>query len=147
MFLRDRQLTALPTHIHNEPDHKIQAALTHLKFRQVFPPSKLMELVYPWQPKSVSLKKLLKGYGCINLNIHDRMRQSDDPKDDAEPLPFSWSLSVKFDLREEVNMHPGMIRQECVDSVVMRSRNRPGCIQYQEVMGQPKLQSRLPNFP
>lgn len=146
MFFRERQLPALPTHAYQEPDHKIQAALTHLKFRTAFPPSKLIDLVYPWQLKSITLKKLLKGYGCVTLNTHDRGRRSADPRDDAIAMPFSWSFSVKFDLREEANQHPNMIRPECVNCVVMRGRTRPGCIQFQEVTGQPKLQSSLPFF-
>ncbi|GEM_PF-853852 len=142
----ERVLPALPTNIYHEPDHKIQAALTHLKFRTPYLPSKLLELVYPWQPRASKLRKHLDGYGCITISNHDRSRTSADRHDDAEPLPFNWILSVKFDLREEANKHPGMIRPECVNCVVMRSRTRPGCIQYEAVTGQKKLQIRLPTF-
>lgn len=142
----ERQLMPLPTQVYDEPDHKIQAALTHLKFRVAYLPSKLLELVYPWQPRASKLKKQLEGYGCVSVNHHNRLGRGDDPRDDAEPLPYNWFIAVKFDLREEAKKHPGMIRPECVDCIVMRSRTRPGCIQYEAVMGQKKLQSRLPLF-
>lgn len=142
----ERELPALPTHIYEEPDHKIQAALTYLKFRTPYLPSKLLELVYPWQPKASKLKKQLEGYGCVGVTNIDRQKRSYDPRDDAVPLPYNWLLLVKFDLREEAKKHPGMIRPECVDCVVMRSRTRPGCIQYEAVTGQKKLQGQLPVF-
>jgi len=142
----ERALPALPTHIYEEPDHKIQAALTYLKFRTPYLPSKLLELVYPWQPKASKLRKQLDGYGCVTINSHDRFRQSADRHDDAEPLPFNWIVSIKFACAEEAKKHPGMIRPECVNCVVMRSRARPGCIQYEAVTGQKKLQGQLPVF-
>jgi len=142
----ERALPALPTHIYEEPDHKIQAALTYLKFRTPYLPSKLLELVYPWQPKASKLRKQLDGDCGVIIISHDRFRQSADRHDDAEPLPFNWIVSIKFDLREEAKKHPGMIRPECVNCVVMRSRARPGCIQYEAVTGQKKLQGQLPVF-